>query len=325
MTDHLPLRVQLRDVLQFYVMDNTGSMCYANSAFLCLIWAMLSRNTFSVEDWGARSATLKNMFLRYTGYPFQLESQSWFQDMIQSWNPNNEQADCAEFTNRLLGWLSPSCVSNLWQRRVQMDEQAVIHDYGAHSMPITLQIDPAIHDGDTIQIADLLRHWHSELGMCAGLTQATDLICLHIDRLIMAATGRLHKSQQTIRFDLMVEMPVFQHNTTVASVRYLPIAALAHQGDENRGHYQALLRASTNLADHPIPQWLHCDDCRTPRRMDQPPEGFETKVTLVWICRWDVAEVHCLPTPPHMEQHAHITQDIDEALLTMLLTDGHTG
>ena len=113
----VPLRQQLRDLMRFFQMDNTGTMCYANSAVLCLLWSTLSRWNFSLADWGAQSAILSNILLNFSGYPYQLEPQTWFQRIIQLWNPLNEQADCAEFTYKLLGWVASSCISNRWQRR----------------------------------------------------------------------------------------------------------------------------------------------------------------------------------------------------------------
>ena len=180
---------------------------------------------FTLADWGARSAVLKNMFLNFTGYPFQLESQSWFRAIIQSWNPQNEQADCAEFTNKLLGWIAARCISNHWQRRVLQAETAVTHDQGATFMPITIQIDPAIHDGAFVPLAALIRHWSGELGMSAGLTTAAELFCLHIDRMTIAPNGQLHKLHTPIRFDLAVEVPILPIDSQAFTQRYVPIAA----------------------------------------------------------------------------------------------------
>jgi hypothetical protein len=39
-------------------LNNSGTSCYANSAFLAYLWACLSRTNFQFLDWGARTATL---------------------------------------------------------------------------------------------------------------------------------------------------------------------------------------------------------------------------------------------------------------------------
>ena len=141
------------------------------------------------------------------------------------------------------------------------------------------------------------------------------MVCLHIDRLIQTSSGHLRKIHTKIRFDMPLDLPILTANTLCDHVSYLPIAALAHQGDTRQGHYQALLKAQTVIEAHCVPQWLHCDDCRCPRRCDQPPLGFEDTVTLLWLARQDVVELHTLATP-HMPQVT--PADDDSATLAML-------
>ena len=55
----------------------------------------------------------------------------------------------------------------------------ILHDLVAGHMPVTLQLDPSMIDQDEIHLNTLIRTWHNELGMVAGLTQAADLVVIH--------------------------------------------------------------------------------------------------------------------------------------------------
>ena len=222
------------------------------------------------------------------------------QALLLDWDDNEGQADSAEFTNRLIRWVQPACVNNCWQRRVCSGENLPVetHDFGDRFMPLTLQIDPVYIHNDSIRLQDLLRCWHNELGMSAGLTSQSELICVHIDRFVQRPAGGVRKLRISINFQGTVNVPVFdQERVTCTWEAYQMVAAFAHFGTESHGHYQALLRAPFSAADAEPAVWLHCDDGRQPQRCMDLPGGFAAGVTCIWLCHGDAVALPLLQAP----------------------------
>ena len=113
-----PTRQLLREGMRRLMLDNTGTMCYANSSLLCYLWASLSRVNFQRSDWGILSTDFCALLVNHHTQPVQLDRCSWFQSIIHNWNEAMEQADSAEFTGRLLMKVGTSIVSNAWTRQV---------------------------------------------------------------------------------------------------------------------------------------------------------------------------------------------------------------
>jgi len=257
----------LRDRALQLAMANPGNDCYANSAFVSMIWATLSRSAFTFQDWGARSAILQQTLEHADGTLFSLENASWFQHLIEGWNEDGEQADSAEFTHMLSSWTAMSAISNCWERRVQTEQSTVLHDAGDKFMPLTLQFDPQLVDHHEIQLSALLRTWHTELGMLAGLTDPEDLLLLHVDRMTHAPDGTVAKCQAALRFGWEVQIPVLGSHTCTW-MPYTVIACIAHLGGAQNGHYQAILRTYPEVSDLASPSmWMLCDDGHSPQRI----------------------------------------------------------
>lgn len=302
------------------VLQNPGTLCYANSAVLCYWWSCLSRINFQSQDWGTQSATFLSMLHQDHHETISLDEYVWFTNLIESWQDTDSQADSAEFTNRLLTWVGTSIVSNRWERRVRTSDRTEVHDSGGPFMPITLQLDMDMIADNEVSLASLVRFWHGELGMSAGLTDPSDLVVLHIDRLYFAAPGRLQKHHTLIRFCWLVQLPVLQQEQPVRWEPYQVIAAFAHTGDVNGGHYQALLKTFPETTDLASPtMWLFCDDGREPQRRWDIPPLFEEGVTCIWLCRCNQVELHRLPS-----QVLPVQAPTNEAL-TALLADSSAG
>ena len=277
-------------------MANPGNDCYANSAFVSLIWATLSRSAFVFQDWGARSAILQQTLELADGTLFSLENASWFQHLLEGWNEDGEQADSAEFAHMLSSWTAMSAISNCWERRVQTEQGLVLHDAGDKFMPLTLQFDPQLVDHHEIQLSTLLRTWHTELGMLAGLTDPEDLLLLHVDRMIHAPDGTVVKCQAALRFGWEVQIPVLGPHACTW-MPYTVIACIAHLGGAHNGHYQALLRTFPEVSDLANPSmWMLCDDGHSPQRILNVPEIFAQGITCLWLCQTSKADFHRLAT-----------------------------
>ncbi|CAL1152943.1 unnamed protein product [Cladocopium goreaui] len=288
------VRQSLHDRALQLAMANPGNDCYANSAFVSMIWATLSRSAFTFQDWGARSAILQQTLEHADGTLFSLENASWFQHLLEGWNEDGEQADSAEFTHMLSSWTAMSAISNCWERRVQTEQSTVLHDAGDKFMPLTLQFDPQLVDHHEIQLSALLRTWHTELGMLAGLTDPEDLLLLHVDRMIHAPDGTVAKCQAALRFGWEVQIPVLgSHSCTW--MPYTVIACIAHLGGAQNGHYQAILRTYPEVSDLASPSmWMLCDDGHSPKRILNIPEIFAQGITCLWMCQTNKADLHRL-------------------------------
>lgn len=289
-------RHHLRAQLLRLPLENAGSnLCYANSAFVSMLWAIMSRVGFQLTDWGARSSDLHRILLQADGTLFKLDNASWFSHLVQGWSDERDQEDSAEFLYMLSSWMVPPTLSNCWDRRVLTGENMVLHDTGDQYMPLTVQIDPQLLDHDEVHLNSLLRSWSTELGMQAGLTDPSDLLLIHVDRFVQSPTGELRKWDVVLRVDWNIDVPTLV-STQVQDMSYTVTAMVSHQGHTGGGHYQAALRVFPEVSNLALPtMWLHSDDRREPTRCLQLPDTFMRGVTCLWLCKAESMELHRLP------------------------------
>eukprot|EP00435_Cladocopium_sp_Y103_P053612 s584_g17.t1 len=195
-----------------------------------------------------------------------------------------------------------------------------LHDRHDGFLPLTLQLDPAaVHDYG-IRLADMIRSWHGELGMQAALTSSPELVCVHIDRMLLTPLGTLQKLRTPVTFCWAIELPVFDSasDTQWTWVPYQMVAAFSHSGDVTGGHYQALLRTDCRAAtpDDQEGLWLHCDDHRPPQRCWNVPPGFHEGVTCIWLCHCDVLALHRMPSIAHPGTAPHEGVVITRSVVT---------
>ncbi|CAL1153362.1 unnamed protein product [Cladocopium goreaui] len=304
------LRVTLRQEVAKLTLGNTGHMCYANNAFTCFLWSALSRRNFTITDWGHQHALFRELLLTPRPQPLNLDAQPWFQGITMNWDDNRGQADSAEFTSMLLQWVAPSFLSCHWQRRLMENDCVRVHDHSDRFQPLTLQLDPSHNTDGIARLTDMLRRWHNDLGMCAGLMHAPEVVCVHVDRFIYEGHGRLRKTDLPVFFGWTVDVPIFVADGLECTWEpYQMTAAFAHQGDAATGHYQALLRTQPSVRHHNADTfWLHCDDDRPPRPCSMLPNQFQEGVTCIWLCRQDAIDLHAweedlLSTPPGYAQN----------------------
>lgn len=316
-------RQQLRHAFRSLIMDNSSFFCYANCALLTFLWSTLCRTTYTLADWGEFSDFFCSILLNHENLPYSLEHSTWFQNLIATWSERNGQADSAEFSSIMLRGVAPQCCSNQWERRVLTEQNVRVHDSSHDFMPIVLQLDLELTDSGSIRLIDLIRHWHQELGMCAGLVNAQDLICLHLDRFVRGPTGQVRKDQTPIGFHWGVPFPVLTDGVNCSWENYGVVAAFAHQGDADRGHYQAVLNVDHPGAPGEEPAlWLHCDDNRQPQPYWHLPPEFAANVTCFWLCRCDRLELHDMRWTPDMPRLTTRTEEeLDQAMLALLRTD----
>ena len=289
-------RYQLRQALTRLSLYNSGSLCYANSAVVSCLWSILSRCTFCHGDWGSYASQFAALLFSTAETPVPLDDLVWFQHLIQTWEDRQGQADSSEFLQLLMRGVKAPCYSCAWERRLLQDQKKVIHDCSDAFTPISLQLDPEACASDGVHLTALLRHWHAELGMVAGLLQASEMCCCHIDRLVHGADGQVCKLHTAIQFGGPIRVPVFEDDFNCRWVEYQVTAIIAHLGESLGGHYITLLRtACMDQAEGTA--WMHCDDHRIPLPCHNLPSAFLKGITCLWLCRQDVVEFHrCPPT-----------------------------
>ena len=282
----------LRAALANLVLENPHHLCFANAAVTSFLWASLSRSSFSYADWGIPASLFCDM-LRSTA-PYSIDSQPWYDGLTRDWDDNHGQADSAEFTQMLVQWVSPAFYCSYWHRRWMQCENVLIHDHGDRYQPLFLQLEPTRVTHGMIRLTDMLRSWHGELGMNAGLLRAPECLCVHLERMVQNANGVLYKMQTPVIFTGNIQVPVFQDNTLDCRwEQYQVVSAFAHYGNSTSGHYRALLRTEPgHIGPDATAYWLDCDDGRSPRPSMYIPEGFQSGVTCVWLCRLDLLDLY---------------------------------
>ena len=291
-------RSALRHALTQLVLDNPSHLCFANAAVTCFLWSSLSRVGFQFADWGIPAPLFRDMLS--SPEPYSIDSQNWYADLTEHWEDNHGQADSAEFTQMLVQWVAPAFYCSYWHRRWMQCENVLIHDHGDIHQPRFLQLEPTRVTDGMIRLTDLLRSWHGELGMSAGLLRPPEALCVHLERMVQTSTGRIYKMQTPVIFQGNIHVPIFQGGTLDCRWEtYQAVAAFAHYGDSKAGHYRALLRTEPrHVGLDATTYWLDCDDCRKPQPCTYVPNGFMAGVTCVWLCRLDVMELHDCHSDP---------------------------
>eukprot|EP00435_Cladocopium_sp_Y103_P074347 s103_g48.t1 len=289
-------RHDVRRALSSLTLCNRSTFCFANSAWITMMWALVSRETFTFDDWGHTSALFSDMLRRHLTQPLDLALQPWFQALLLTW-PADEgegQADCAEFAQLLLSWVASHSISCAWERRLMQGSKVCTVDRGASWTPLTLQIDPELCVDGVLPLSSLLRSWHLEHGMSQALTSAAALVCLHVDRFCKTGQGDLVKDFTPLGVHWGVSLPCFVDSTMqVTWVDYQVVAMSAHAGDHTSGHYTSMLKVSPPpLEAGPPYQWLFVNDNQVMRPCWYDPPVFPETITLIWLSRVTELELH---------------------------------
>ena len=101
--------------------------------------------------------------------------------LVQTWDSPFEQHDLVDFAHYLLSLVAPSFVSNLWEARVDADDQARTVDSGSHYCPMRLYLCDG-RNGHTTELQDLITSWSLESYGLQALAGVSDLLRAQIDR-----------------------------------------------------------------------------------------------------------------------------------------------
>ena len=113
--------------------------------------------------------------------------------------------------------------------------------------------------------------------------------------------GALFKCTSALQTDVDCLIPAFINDSLdILYLEYQLVALQCHMGGDRHGHYRTALRVLPSAVE-----WLLCDDDQTPHPCWQLPEWFVQNVTLAWMVRTDLLNLHQyanLPPPTTVAQ-----------------------
>ena len=290
----------LRHSMTHLILLNDHNWCYANTTFYGLNWALACQHTVKADFWGEHFSDVAHFLLTAEHDKASLANAEWFASILESGGFTHSQQDCAECIHAMLQWLLSPIIDMRWERRIETADGILQHDQCAvKTMPILLQFTPSQAIHNTCMLQDLVNTWHQADSMKTGLLTASEVVCVHIDRMY-ETQGCVTKSSCAISLESEVTFPVFStgHALTCEMICYIPVAAAFHLGEDRSGHYQAILKIQPTVLNGPKPaNWLITQDNDIALPVWGIPQTFAATLTVVWLIRSD-----CLQLPTYMEQ-----------------------
>ena len=292
-------RQSLRHRLETMQLINLENWCYANTAMITLLWALLTCVAIPVAEWGPLSQYIVHFLQFQTTTPVHLPDIWWFKEILHTWPGDGVQCDPVEFLTHLVRGFAIPGLNWSWERRVQLGSEISIRDQGGTHTPITLYIDPELSHSGWIRLDTLINSWHSYMGMQTALTHDAPLLCFHIDRHVWTGDGQPTKSDLSIGMHGVFAVPCYTDNGIgVIWNDYRVIAVITHLGTDQAGHCRAALRVQPepDCAQGPFMQLL-TDDNVAPSRCWSEPDWFLKNVMCVWMCKLSDIDEHVCAMP----------------------------
>ena len=280
-------------------LSNPSNWCYANSTFFGVMWTLGCLDSFDPRTWGFQIDQLVTFLRRSSGAVATLMDEIWFQQLLQSWDDPDRQHDCSEFVSAFLIWLNVPVVNMSWQRRIENSGVIQIMDESSRFMPLVLQLtDPEAEE--TCTLSQLFRSWHQVHGMCAAVTEAAPVLCIHLDRMYFNDREQLLKSQQKVDVLQPVDVPQFEDSLLrIAQIDYVIVGFASHTGHAVAGHSQAAMKTRPSITGETTPfQWMISQDSVAHTLTWNLPDWMVRNSTTFWLVRLD-----CLALPHHQDWH----------------------
>ena len=279
------------------VLENPGSLCFANAAVTTFLWTSMSLDQCDFCNWGTQRQQLTQFLLASYATPTNLCDHVWFQETMRCWGNQNPavhndditQQDATEFIHVWLEHMNTPAFDMRWERRFLENDRLRTFDSGGPFTPIWLHLDETTAHANSCTLTQLFCLWRQVDGMQAALMQAPQCLCLQIDRCTRDRTGQIHKSDCMINVDNHCIVPVFQgQGLTHEPVEYQPVAIMAHLGIDQGGHYRAGLKLAPTLVNSTTPaEWLLTDDWQAPTPIWRIPAWMLRNTTVIWMIRTD--------------------------------------
>ena len=284
----------LRTCLTRLILINLDNWCYANTAVITWLWAVMSCHTFTTDELGPHGSQIVQFLLTSIVQSMHLPSCPWFARILEHWHGDGEECDPVEFLTHMDKGLQPPGMNWTWERRVQIGTEYSVRDDNGKENPVTLYIDPELAHAGWIRLDSLIDVWHNYLGMQTAFMHASPVICFHIDRHVLAGTGEPCKSDLSIGMHGVFTIPFFTgQNLAIEWKEYKVVAAIAHLGDDQSGHCRAILRMQADYSNPAQPvMHLLTNDNGPPEACWKEPDWFVQNVMCIWMCAVDVLSLH---------------------------------
>jgi hypothetical protein len=230
-----------------------------------------------------------------------LTDLAWFNRILQNWDSfrglqRDSQQDSSEFTAAALTWLRAPAVNMTWERRLEESGAIHVHDHGDKCLPITISF-PASHahlPETQYTLTALVTRWMQADGMVASLLQAPECVCLHLDRYFETEGGEIQKSHCLLDMEAGCDLPISTGpGLQRESVSYVLVAATAHLGADQQGHFQVILKTRPAVLQdgHPM-HWLITNDGQRAQPTWMAPDWFRSCANVFWLLRADCVHLH---------------------------------
>ena len=191
-------------------LNPTGTICFANTAILCLAWMTLLADGFHPQLWTTGFELLRNVY-QAAHRPMDLLNHNPFLWLLMgSWTVDrlHHQQDVCEFLIYLLSLMRPKFLHCEWVTKVALtatpSDQLLEWEKGQQFTPILLQY--INHHAAECQLQDLVHQWHDPQGFCRAASEVGQTLILMIDR--FNPETQL-KCQQFIRFGDQIGISMF--------------------------------------------------------------------------------------------------------------------
>jgi len=257
--------------------------------------------------WGAHFAELISFLQTFANKPATLQHTDWFRQIVTDWGAELGQKDCAECAQRTLAWLQSTAFDMRWERRLDTAAGIQVHDHSRRFTPITLTLSQHDHDMGSCSLNSLVTAWVQENAMCTALLDAPVCVCIHIDRYYRSEAGDIVKGLCRVDIESEVTLPIFRNSNLLCSnAGYIPVAAVAHFGQDLAGHCKAILKMQPTVLGQTTPAaWLITEDDCFPKAIWQYPIWYASNVVVIWMVRTDCLRLpmYCAPQTAHESAH----------------------
>ena len=323
----MPTLSVLMHVLSHLSLRNDMNWCYANSTIFCLLWTLMTMQC-EFSDLGEGFAEMIQFLPCHNLQLVALSDLTWFTRILQNWGSfggmqQAQQQDSSEFTAATLDWLQAPAINMTWERRFEERGESHVHDRGNKNLPITVSF-PASHahiPETQFTLTALVTRWMQVDGMVASLLQAPECVCLHVDRYFHDEAGNVQKSQCLLDMEAGCDLPIFTGpGVSREYVSYVLVAATAHLGMDQQGHYQALLKTRPTVLHNGSPMhWLLANDGRPAQPTWLAPDWFRSSANVFWLLRADCVHLHTYR--PLMQEETQPMMDTVPADASTLVPD----
>lgn len=261
------------------LMNDTGTVCYANATLQALLWCTLLVGGLQPALWAFGYEMMRGA-CQWTPVPLHLINyQPFLWLLCGAWTIEDlrMQQDILEFCTFLLSRLQPSFLSCRWCTRFQY-VTGVSHPWlesekGTQHAPILIRfID---HQAKACTLTDLISHWHDNPGLCRASDQEHSCLVLMFDRHIDSLN---QKCVQKVAIGAdFVYFPCFINAEGDIHMRRYDIAAITfHLGNSpGSGHHRTALRYHGS--------WLVYDDNRIPDKQIELTDEILCNLTMIWL------------------------------------------